>query len=176
MADKPRMRSFELIPTRSSVPRMWGVLEVVAGAIAVIGALLAGPGAHGASVAVSTGAGLALCGVVAALVPWQRLPARATLIVPGIALAFLVLQLVFGADQLLRLGIALWLAGLTGETIAWRAELRRREELTQQAERREELVRSHGPDRERRDRRDRWARRHHVRQSVRDRDARVRPG
>ena len=142
MADKPRMRSFELIPTRSSVPRMWGVLEVVAGAIAVIGALLAGPGAHGASVAVSTGAGLALFGVVAALVPWQRLPARATLVVPGIALAFLVLQLVFGADQLLRLGIALWLAGLTGETIAWRAELRRREELTQQAERREELVRS----------------------------------
>ena len=136
------MRSLELIPTRSSVPRMWGVLEVVAGAIAVIGALLSGPGTRGASVALTTGPALALIGAVAILVPWQRLPARATLIVPVAALAFLVLQLIFGADQLLRLGIALWLAGLTGETIAWRAEVRRREEQTQQAERREELVRS----------------------------------
>ncbi len=121
---------------------MWGVLEVVAGAIAVIGALLSGPGTRGTTVAETTGAALAIFGVVAVIVPWQRIPARATLIVPAAALAFLALHLAFGADQLLRLGIALWLAGLTGETIAWRAELRRREELTQHAERREELIRS----------------------------------
>jgi diguanylate cyclase (GGDEF)-like protein/PAS domain S-box-containing protein len=121
---------------------MWGVLEVVAGAVAVVGALLAGPGAHGASVAVTTGSALALFGAIAILVPWSRIPARGTLVVPGAALAFLVLQLGFGADQLLRLGIALWLAGITGETIAWRAEVRRRDEHAQDAARREELVRS----------------------------------
>ena len=62
---------------------MWGVLEVVAGAVAVVGALLAGPGAHGASVAVTTGSALALFGAIAILVPWSRIPARATLVATG---------------------------------------------------------------------------------------------
>ena len=132
------------IPRGTSAPRMWAVLMMVAGAATLVGAPVTAPDAPMTPAVMATAAILAVCGLVAWFVPWTRIGTRFAILLPAICVAVVAAQLAIGPEPAvgIRIGIALLVAGITGETMAWREELRRESELRIHAEHNDELMRS----------------------------------
>ena len=123
---------------------MWALLMLVAGTSVLVGAPLTAPGSSGTPTVMATGAILAMCGGAGWFAPWGRIPPRLTLALPTISALVVVAQLAIGPEPAvgIRVGIALLVAGVTGETMAWREERRRHDELRGHAEHNDELMRS----------------------------------
>jgi diguanylate cyclase (GGDEF)-like protein/PAS domain S-box-containing protein len=138
------MHTTRSIPHGSAAPWMWALLMMVAGGATLVGAMLTAPNAAATPAVMATGAVLAICGAIGWFVPWRRRDVRLTLFLPAISVVVVAAQLALGPEPAvgIRVGIALLVAGVTGEAMAWRAERRRQDELRIHAEHSDELMRS----------------------------------